>query len=712
MTVFILTASLIINISLFALARRSMRTWRVAIPLGLLCCALPVLYLGRLGLFWFVNDFQPWWPAGVALVWVMAPMLLYELAASMLHLPSELPGNVPPPRIPNAIWFVRLAALIAGAVPFFLVIMAPVKSSNGVVLGFARSGTYWLAAVLCLYIAAIYHFEKVWRGATPPQRRIMQACFTSILVIAVAECIVLIDGMLFHAVTRSYIENASIAGAVFSIGIPLSFLRYRLAEEKISVARNMVYSSVTLFTAGAVLLGISLTAYAGRALGIVLPQTGTAVVLSATAFLVLIALTSGSMRKKVIRYVNEQFYHRKYDYRDLFHRISRTYRTDERVGDSLLGFLEQLRYILTVEEAFVFVRNAESGDFRLFYNSEYSTPCDVAFSGSGPLARALAVGKAGLVAVAALPALFAGPPDAGDESALKRLRIAFLYPVRHRNELVGILGVRDKRAAFDEEDTALIEIFAGSIGALIWRARLVQQQIEDKQFESFARIAAFIIHDIKNQISTLSLISRNALTNIARPDFQQSMLASLTKCTTNLQALIDKLGAPLRQEPAGRASCDVNEVAREAVETTARPAAPGVSVDFSPGPCAPAPIDRTALSHVVNNLIVNAIESMRHAGALTVRTGPAADLPAELRERMGAGERIPSSYTVFISVADTGPGMTAEFIETRLFRPFSSTKDKGIGIGLYQCKTIIEGAAGRLVCRSRPGEGALFCILL
>lgn len=709
---YLFIASLFFNLTLFALAKRSMRTWRVAMPLALLCIALPVFYSIRIGLLVFVADFRLWWPGAMTLAWVAIPLLLFELVASMLQLPSESPENKATPPISNTIWVVRLAACITGIAPFFVVIMGPVLVNNQFAIGFGSIGTLWLIGVLGLYLTVLYQFERAWRGATPPQKRIMQVCFASILVIILAEGAVLVQCLLFHFVTRSYIETASIVGSLFSIGIPLSFLRYRLADEKISVSRDMVYSSVTLLVAGSVLLGLGLITYTVRSLGLSLSHTSTTLVISSVAFMVLLALTSRTMRKKVIRYVNQHFYHRKYDYRDMFYRLSATYRADDRVGESIGGFLEQLRYMLTVEEAFVFVRNTGSGNFKLFYNPEYFTSCDLSLSGTGAMASALAPQGVSLIPVNTLPELSSLSPGRGDDSVIKQLRISFLCPIRHGLELVGILGIRDKRACFDKEDLVLIKIFSESIGASIFRGRLVQEQIENKQFESFARIASFIIHDVKNQVSTLSLISRNAQTNITNPDFQKSMLASLMQCTTNLQSLIDRLDAPLRQEPSGLAPCDVNEVVAEVVKTSVGAAAPGVRVDIVNGSTAIAQIDRTALSNVVKNLVVNALEAMHYSGTLTVRTGAAKDLPEEVVLRINSGESIPASYKVYITVEDTGPGISADFIETSLFRPFSSTKDKGIGIGLYQCKLYIESAGGQLICRSQPGDGALFCILL
>jgi signal transduction histidine kinase len=56
--------------------------------------------------------------------------------------------------------------------------------------------------------------------------------------------------------------------------------------------------------------------------------------------------------------------------------------------------------------------------------------------------------------------------------------------------------------------------------------------------------------------------------------------------------------------------------------------------------------------------------------------------------------------------------MDPDFVRRRLFQPFATTKEKGVGIGLYQCKTLVERMGGRILCHSEPGKGTEFCILL
>jgi signal transduction histidine kinase len=65
-----------------------------------------------------------------------------------------------------------------------------------------------------------------------------------------------------------------------------------------------------------------------------------------------------------------------------------------------------------------------------------------------------------------------------------------------------------------------------------------------------------------------------------------------------------------------------------------------------------------------------------------------------------------------LRVGDNGAGMTRRFIETELFKPFASTKDKGFGIGMYQCRDIVERWRGRLLVDSEPGQGTAVTITL
>jgi signal transduction histidine kinase len=92
---------------------------------------------------------------------------------------------------------------------------------------------------------------------------------------------------------------------------------------------------------------------------------------------------------------------------------------------------------------------------------------------------------------------------------------------------------------------------------------------------------------------------------------------------------------------------------------------------------------------VVTNLVINARDALGSDGRIRVRT--------EQR-----GER------VLLSVSDNGCGMSQAFLRESLFRPFQSTKKKGLGIGLFQTRAIVHAHGGGIQVESDVGRGTTF----
>jgi two-component system sensor kinase FixL len=101
-------------------------------------------------------------------------------------------------------------------------------------------------------------------------------------------------------------------------------------------------------------------------------------------------------------------------------------------------------------------------------------------------------------------------------------------------------------------------------------------------------------------------------------------------------------------------------------------------------------VDRIQIQQVVFNLVRNALEATEGKVPREVVVAARADMKAELE----------------ISVADTGPGLPAD--PEAVFQPFTTTKAKGMGIGLTICRTIVEAHGGRLWAEQRAGGGAVF----
>src|SRR5262249_61874311 len=105
---------------------------------------------------------------------------------------------------------------------------------------------------------------------------------------------------------------------------------------------------------------------------------------------------------------------------------------------------------------------------------------------------------------------------------------------------------------------------------------------------------------------------------------------------------------------------------------------------------------RVQTGRVLVDLLVNAREAIPGPGTIGVRA-------ISVSGADGAREAV-------IEVSDSGRGMSEEFIRTRLFKPFSTTKKGGLGVGLAQCRGIVEAHGGTIDARSRPGEGTVFTV--
>jgi signal transduction histidine kinase len=115
-----------------------------------------------------------------------------------------------------------------------------------------------------------------------------------------------------------------------------------------------------------------------------------------------------------------------------------------------------------------------------------------------------------------------------------------------------------------------------------------------------------------------------------------------------------------------------------------------------PGPLSDAQVraDPERLASVIEHVIRNAQDACSPTDHVTIRL------------------RVQDNRAV-ISIADTGPGMSQEFVRERLFRPFDSTKgSKGMGIGAYQAREYVRSLGGDVEVQSSAGSGTCFDINL
>jgi signal transduction histidine kinase len=253
----------------------------------------------------------------------------------------------------------------------------------------------------------------------------------------------------------------------------------------------------------------------------------------------------------------------------------------------------------------------------------------------------------------------------------------------------GNLGYQIKVKTKDET-----RVLAEAFNRMASRLReMIRKEGEQKQFESFARLSSVMTHDLKNQILSLSLLVSNMERKFDREGFKEDAMRTLSDSVNNLENLVAKLSDPRTPTKRIREKSNLTNLVERVLQRTAAQTSNRYQVSVQLKPEVIATVDGRAIERVIENLVINALEAMPNGGSLSVTT------------------QTNNGYAV-VTVADSGKGMTDEFMRDRLFHPFATTKKKGIGLGLYSCRDIIEQHGGQIDVASRVNAGTEFKIIL
>jgi putative PEP-CTERM system histidine kinase len=267
-----------------------------------------------------------------------------------------------------------------------------------------------------------------------------------------------------------------------------------------------------------------------------------------------------------------------------------------------------------------------------------------------------------------------------------------LAPLVHDAELVGavLLAAPDVPRRIDWEDLDVLRVLCGEAAALIGAARGRAALAEAQRFEEFNRRFAFILHDIKNLVSQMSLLASNAERHADNPAFRADMVLTLKETAARMTDLLQRLGRPGAAPRDAGATLDPGALVRTLHPRWTSRLGPveleGTIVGAVIG-------DADTLERALGHLVKNALEASP------------ADVPVRVELHEAAGRAL-------IHVIDRGCGMSEDFIRDELFRPFASTKANGFGLGVHETRLLVQAMGGTLGVTSRPGEGTRFTISL
>ena len=266
-----------------------------------------------------------------------------------------------------------------------------------------------------------------------------------------------------------------------------------------------------------------------------------------------------------------------------------------------------------------------------------------------------------------------------------------VVPLLVGDELLGFVTLVHPRTPIDLdwEVRDLLKTASRQAAGFLAQMQATEALLEARKFEAFNRMSAFVVHDLKNIVTQLALMLKNAERLHANAEFQQDMLLTVGSSVEKMKRLMLQLregAAP----PGGTSGVDLAAIAGR-LQAAAQARGRSLQVDIREKVATRGHDER--LERVLGHLVQNAMDAT----------------PAEGRVWLAVGRR---GGQVEVEIGDTGAGMTEEFVKTRLFRPFSTTKAAGMGIGSYESAQYLRELGGAIAVDSAPGRGTVLTVTL
>jgi putative PEP-CTERM system histidine kinase len=546
----------------------------------------------------------------------------------------------------------------------------------------SSTGQIGIAIELLATIAVLYGLEPSLRNTRGSLRWRLKYLALGLGSIFAVRFYLLSQILLFHVVDRNSLLFRTIAFIIGELFVAVGLLRSDALRKDLTVSRHFLYRSVTVGLCGLYLFLAGAAGWLLNALGI--PEAallGTLVLFASVMGLAALVL-SESLRWRIRRYISTHFYAEKYDYRQQW----RTFTADLTARITLDGLATRL--LQSVTETI----GARKGALYLADDIEGSLRLHTMLN-AGPLSKTLAATLEDFLGRQKAPEP-RRVEDFGNGRSEQLLAggLTLAVPLYTPGRLIGVLFVGAERtdADYTQEDFDLLATLGEQAASAIETVQLSERLAQSRAFEGFNRLSSFIIHDLKNSVSALSMLTQNARERFDEPAFRVDALKTLTRTVERMQKLVGRLSSRQAATEFEFESVLLEELVRDTVKSL--PVAPMLRLEMVLEPAPFIRADTDAIQRVIQNLITNAAEAMDGEGTITVRVGTQDGLVA-------------------CAVTDTGCGMSEEFIRISLFVPFQTTKKGGWGVGLYQARDIMTAHAGRIDVSSLEGRGTTVTLL-
>ena len=457
----------------------------------------------------------------------------------------------------------------------------------------------------------------------------------------------------------------------------------------IFVSRGILFHSTALFGAAAYLLVMAAAGYYIRYFGGTWGAVLQITFLFGALLLLFVILFSGTLRARLKVFLSKNFFSYRYDYREEWLRFTRTLSEGEpgvRLRESSIQAIAEL--VDSPGGALWMSQGAGTFEQIAHWNMSFAQGTE---QSAGPLCQFLERRQwvINIEECAAQPEFYDNLAIPSWLAAIPRAWL--VVPLILHEQLLGfvVLAKSKGRVNLDWEVNDLLKTAGRQAASYLAQLEAAKALLVARQFESFNKMSAFVVHDLKNLVAQLSLMLSNADRHQHKPEFQKDMMETVANSVEKMKRLLFQLRGGYTLGPPTPIA--LGEVLRQVVAAKAslkpaprlEPAAGALSV-VAHG---------ARLERVIGHLVQNAIEASPPDGDVAIRF---------LRQNGSA----------VITITDSGCGMSEQFIRYRLFKPFESSKTTGMGIGTYEVWQYVRELGGRIDVESREAQGTVFRVTL
>ena len=531
--------------------------------------------------------------------------------------------------------------------------------------------------------------EQVLRNTAEADRYSIKLLCISAAAIFVYDFFVFSNALLLQRIDYDFWSARGIVNVIAIPTLLLAAVRNPRMAPDIHISRKFVLHSTTLFATGLYLLVMALAGYYIKGTSAEWGKLAQASFLLATLVLLAVLFFSTDIRTRFRRYLSYSFQN-KYDYREEWDRFSQTILTHDPSVSIYQRAIQAAGQIVDSKGGALWIR-----DEHLFvYKAAWKTDPVSTDSEKNDSALIKAIrNKQGMLTVAELSRELNKSGET-NHWVLSNPRSWLILPLEINEELFGYIHLEQPRVkqTLDIEDKDLLKTVTDHVALALFLNEADARLQVAQRFKDLDQMTAFLVHDLKTVFSQLSLLVENASSHKRNPEFIDDMIDTVSHTTQKMQRLLEQLRDPEKEITLMK--FPLIPLLEEIVASYQHlPVDVAMISDLDRTPT--IRVDRQQLMSAIRHIVQNGVESTNKDGRVKIVT------------------RCPGKSEIELVIEDNGVGMTIEFINNRLFKPFESTKGvSGMGVGVYQSREFIRSIDGDVTVTSEPGVGTRFKILL